>query len=85
MWCSDSCYFKAHIFAIFLVFIDCKFRSVIMREYTIGYYKTVLRRRFVFVGQYVGSGYVHCLSFSDCKSLLFKDQTYILHWTFDPC
>jgi len=63
MWCSDGFYFKAHIFAIFLVFIDCKCRSIIMREYTVGYYKTMLRRSFVLVGHYAGSAYVHCSSF----------------------
>lgn len=63
MWCSESCYFKAHIFAIFLVFIDCKCRSVIMRKYTVGYYKTVLRRSFVLGGQYAGLVYIHYSSF----------------------
>jgi hypothetical protein len=51
---------KHIFFAVFLVLIDCKCRSVIMREYTVGYYETVLRRSFVLVGQYTGLVYVHC-------------------------
>lgn len=77
--------FKGHVFAIFLVFIDCKCRSVIMKEYTVGFCKTVLMRSFDLVEQYAGSVYVYCSSVEECKGLLLKDQTSILHWTSDPC
>jgi len=60
VWCFDSCCFKVHLFAVFLVFVGCKSRSVIMSEYTVGYYKTILRRSFVLVGHYPGLVYVHC-------------------------
>ena len=63
MCCFDNCCFKVHLFAVFFVFIGCKCSSVIMREYTVGYYKTILRRSFVLVGQYPGLVYVHCLLF----------------------
>jgi hypothetical protein len=39
-----------------------------VREYTVGYYKTVLRRGFILVGQYAGSAYVLPYHFKTAKA-----------------